>query len=885
MRGRSRHRPVRRAREFIRRVPGKFTHSTIPRSGVMREDPEDPWEDGYLRGDPRSRRSSGGSSSSAADGGISVKTLTTYLTSSTARGLNAVAALLVVAGLIAVAQTSGASSTVGWAGSSDGSRGRIAMLDIGAGVGPSSRLSSTSTGRDDAAGAAVDDAAPSRTWTFKSKQGSGLEVPERAPRGNVTLTLKTSGERDIWGRKFYADDSPSNLLAALADATDATAGNEWSQIPAVRRQLRAFAAVCGDDMVAGGRGRPTFIKALAEYARLYEELWRDTGENSTTGTTRPRVLIVRDAFARRGRGLGDQQAHLARWLMFGMATTRAVFFQHCAEDGEPWEELYPTALNPPPPRCSNETTDDDGYFNLGDYFRLMGGIDLRWNASTAAKLRALDVAGTHANLTVVGACNDRTGHVAHGDSTNPTTTRMFTCDCCESCDSFAERGANTPGRYLDRFKKFWADEHRAHSVIAFEHRSRCGVSAIGYRDDPALSWYARDMPRILAHVANTDERSSVPPDWAEDVLDGESAAVSSGSNAPGPTPLEFRSIGVDRSRWEHCSRFAMTQPSPTVQTASMRALRKLTAMGEHRPLVGFYALTNAATGRAGTGSEGTSKGASKGASKEASDADCELPADAEPSWIAVDAAFAKRAQLAPGTSGACGFEPYDCDGTYDGPGHLRVRLPWTALYGQLSGYLDCARRAPALGLPLVSIATAGEFTSLRTESGDVDVEAPARVYAATDSALVHALLVKEGDEGAGDLVVFGNVSGVSDGAKKEDANLKAAVDFYALSLADVIVAPARSSFGDGAARRGFPFKAVLGGPRDACVLLRALAREEKPSADDAGYHAAQLRPADALRGLEACFRGMRALGLNPHVPNDAREAMDRLASSVESNPE
>jgi len=27
------------------------------------------------------------------------------------------------------------------------------------------------------------------------------------------------------------------------------------------------------------------------------------------------------------------------------------------------------------------------------------------------------------------------------------------------------------------------------------------------------------------------------------------------------------------------------------------------------------------------------------------------------------------------------------------------------------------------------------------------------------------------------------------------------------------------------------------------------------------------------------------LGLDPHVPNDAREAMDRLASSVESNPE
>ena len=143
--------------------------------------------------------------------------------------------------------------------------------------------------------------------------------------------------------------------------------------------------------------------------------------------------------------MGDQQAHLARWLLFGMATRRAVFFQHCAEDGEPWEELYPSgALNPPPPRC-DETT-DDGYFNLGDYFRLMGGIDARWNAATAAKLRELDVAGTHANLTVVGSCNDRTGHVAHGDSPdarvggfpNPTTTRMFTCDCCESCDAVNE---------------------------------------------------------------------------------------------------------------------------------------------------------------------------------------------------------------------------------------------------------------------------------------------------------------------------------------------------------------------------------------------------------------------------------------------------------------
>ena len=88
---------VHRAREFIRRGAGKRkeTHRILA-SGAMREDPEDPWEDGYLRGDPRSRRSSGGSSSSPADGGISVKTLTPYLTSSTARTLNGLAALLVL---------------------------------------------------------------------------------------------------------------------------------------------------------------------------------------------------------------------------------------------------------------------------------------------------------------------------------------------------------------------------------------------------------------------------------------------------------------------------------------------------------------------------------------------------------------------------------------------------------------------------------------------------------------------------------------------------------------------------------------------------------------------------------------------------------------------
>ena len=231
--------------------------------------------------------------------------------------------------------------------------------------------------------------------------------------------------------------------------------------------------------------------------------------------------------------------------------------------------------------------------------------------------------------------------------------------------------------------------------------------------------------------------------------------------------------------------------------------------------------------------------------------DCELPADAEPPDRRRRRAGEEGAAAA-GHPGACGFEPYDCDGTYDAPGHLRVRLPWTALYGQLSGYLDCARRAPALGLPLVSIATAGEFTSLRTESGDVDVEAPARVYAATDSALVHALLVKEGDEGAGDLVVFGNVSGVSDGAKQEDANLKAAVDFYALSLADVIVAPTRLLRRRRRAQ-GFSVQGGVGRAATRASSPRAGAEENRRRTTPATTPPAP--PGGRVARVEACFGG------------------------------
>ena len=161
----------------------------------MRADVEDPgWED-----EPRSRRSSsGGSASSSLGGAFNVKTLTPYLTHGTARTLNGLAALLVVA-----------------------------VLDIGAYTGATGAASRASSIKNNDEGSTK---RPSgRTWTFKEKTGDGLNVPER-PKKNNTPSLKTSGAHDAWGREFYADDSPANLLAALVAKTDATDGDEWSQI-------------------------------------------------------------------------------------------------------------------------------------------------------------------------------------------------------------------------------------------------------------------------------------------------------------------------------------------------------------------------------------------------------------------------------------------------------------------------------------------------------------------------------------------------------------------------------------------------------------------------------------------------------------------------------
>ena len=308
-------------------------------------------------------------------------------------------------------------------------------------------------------------------------------------------------------------------------------------------------------------------------------------------------------------------------------------------------------------------------------------------------------------------------------SADENTKRMFTCDCCESCDLATETyDGNLPARYMDRFKKFWSDEREQanHPVIAFEYRSECAKyrTAMAHRDDPAHSWYTQDMPVLLKHLASRHPNDGpIPEDWETDTLDGESKGP--GGQKGGNVPLEFRSVGVEGSRWGHCARFAMTTPSPTTQIASLPTLRKLTALGEHRPLVGFHARTLAV------------------------DVPACMPPTTEVSWKAVDDAFS-RLSVGGASPETCRQTPYTCRGGL---------MFWPDVFGSLSGFFDCAKRVASLGLPLTSLETSGSFTSIRTRTGDVDVNEPARVFATTDSAVVHELL--EHDD---DVVVFGNAS-------------------------------------------------------------------------------------------------------------------------------
>jgi hypothetical protein len=68
----------------------------------------------------------------------------------------------------------------------------------------------------------------------------------------------------------------------------------------------------------------------------------------------------------------------------------------CREKDRPWAETLPEKFNPLAPSCDEEGEEAhvDGGYDMGDYFWLMGGIDVRWRPELHRKLRAAGLTKT-----------------------------------------------------------------------------------------------------------------------------------------------------------------------------------------------------------------------------------------------------------------------------------------------------------------------------------------------------------------------------------------------------------------------------------------------------------------------------------------------------------
>lgn len=83
------------------------------------------------------------------------------------------------------------------------------------------------------------------------------------------------------------------------------------------------------------------------------------------------------------------------WLACLEPLSRAVFFSYCEQPGEPWLETGAREHNVPSLPCNSTKA----LYDLGNYFQLLGGVDMRWTPD--AKRRIL---GTDEDLQVSSDC-------------------------------------------------------------------------------------------------------------------------------------------------------------------------------------------------------------------------------------------------------------------------------------------------------------------------------------------------------------------------------------------------------------------------------------------------------------------------------------------------
>lgn len=559
----------------------------------------------------------------------------------------------------------------------------------------------------------------------------------------------------------------ADLLVPSSDAAEA--GVPFERLALVRHELDSYRAACS----ANG-----FDAHLASYRRLYNR----TLDPSVADA---RVLVVRDSIARRDRGIGQQTPFLLKWLLIGFALQRPVYFQYCATEAEPWAEpevRHRTGRRYGPMHC------DQVHYDLGDYFGLLGGVDVRWRPHLhAAAMRRRGL-----RQTVVGACSLDERRPAPGSDGEEADTWLFLCRPAQ-CGPKAEAKSLLP-RLRERMLRFWtSSEVEEHPFLAFEYPTLTksyGCTGIS----PGLI-YGPEFDRLLHQLSATPRPAPCAsvPDAAR--------PASAGQCLTGALPVGWLAgvmghrIFVPRDSrklegWAACAQFALLRPTPLLRTAASRLLPRLqrrTGDGDQRAAT-LYSLhlrtmevdDAACFSVAGAVTNGSAAAIDDGVS-------------AAGAMRALDLAFAFPAR-----------RPSGCR-----------RWMRCSAFGSL---FDLSPAAPFGGL---SGFVAGLLRHL---------PGGARLFLSTDSPRAEKLLLRAfaprlataSDGAASFLVPTWHEGAAADpevAARRRSSWLFAALDFYVFGLSSGIFRmDASSQFPRMAARRRFGVP-IVGGAEDFCRLL------------------------------------------------------------------
>ena len=272
-----------------------------------------------------------------------------------------------------------------------------------------------------------------------------------------------------------------------------------------------------------------FVEHLRKYRLLYSQ--------------HNRVLVVREAMARRHTGLGIQTAFMLKWLLLGMALNRPVYFQYCGSSKEPWAEPETRGGPRGPVLCQGL------HYDLGHFFDLLGehvespGVSMRW---TRRQIRTMRARGL--NQTVVSSCTTNAQRVG-------SDLHLFLCDASPSgCKSITNPKGRLPPAVKEATHDFWLHQEASHPWLVYEYRS---AGCEGFRwDTPARIYGSRLVAKGGGSELDQLLRAIPPvaPEWLE--------------------------------RWPECAQFALLHPTPTVQTV----LRSTIPVGTRR-LVGIHLRT------------------------------------------------------------------------------------------------------------------------------------------------------------------------------------------------------------------------------------------------------------------------------------------------------